>query len=291
MLALLAITYVATLILEWPFVAYCLRKSQGWVSKSLRANLLAQTVSYLGLIAWYALASYTTLYTDIRVVPSSRMQVPAGAVLYYIAAADGDVYRQEVPTGPAEKVYPLKSTSGDDTLFVRKSTVDPNRWDLFARQNRSDSEAGKDVVIKNVFSSAAASPWEQQGWDAPVFVDHWHGPALRLGTQVGSQWDFGAYFTAGLVGTPKSGGRPIRLLVETPFIEWQSCNVTQLPGDKVIFQLGQDQICLLDPQLRQVALLAHGRGPVVVLDDTPPAASQPRGGGGIGSLPGAPAER
>jgi hypothetical protein len=39
----------------------------------------------------------------------------------------------------------------------------------------------------------------------------------------------------------------------------------QLPGDLVLFQLGENQICVVDPNLKKVALLAHGRGPVAVI--------------------------
>lgn len=273
-LALLAITYLATLLLEWPFVIFLFEKSPYRLSRSFRANLMAQTVSYLGLVGWYALASSTALYTDIRVVPASQMQAPAGAVVYYIAATDGDVYRQQLPAGPAEKVYALKSTSRDDTLFVRRSTVDPDRWDLFARRDRTDSKPGKDVIIKESFA-ATAVPWWEDGEEDPWFPDHWaRGLVRRLGDAVDSRWKFEVYFSTGLLGTPRSPGKPIQLRVETLFAQWNPCNATQLPDDQVVFQLGQDQICMLDPQSRRMSLIAQGQGPVVAVNDRP-AASRP----------------
>ncbi len=62
-------------------------------------------------------------------------------------------------------------------------------------------------------------------------------------------------------------------------------NATHLPGDAVLFQLGRDQICVLDPVRRQVALLARGRGPTAVMAEAAPpsppasaaAAEPPRG--------------
>jgi hypothetical protein len=43
-------------------------------------------------------------------------------------------------------------------------------------------------------------------------------------------------------------------------------NTVQLPSDKALFQLGEDQICVFDPTTRQVALLWRGRGPVAVME-------------------------
>ena len=55
---------------------------------------------------------------------------------------------------------------------------------------------------------------------------------------------------------------------ETPFGAWTVRNAVQLPSNKLVFQLGHDQICAFDPQSRKVALLWHGRGPVPVIDKT-----------------------
>ncbi len=43
-------------------------------------------------------------------------------------------------------------------------------------------------------------------------------------------------------------------------------NAVQLPSDKALFQLGENQICVFDPATRQVALLWRGRGPVAVME-------------------------
>jgi hypothetical protein len=56
-----------------------------------------------------------------------------------------------------------------------------------------------------------------------------------------------------------------RVAYETPFGAWSVRNVVHLPSDKVLFQLGEDQICGFDPVKRQVALLWRGRGPVPVI--------------------------
>jgi hypothetical protein len=57
------------------------------------------------------------------------------------------------------------------------------------------------------------------------------------------------------------------LMMHTPFIHWSNSHATHLPGDWLVFQLGQDQICLLHADSRRVALIARGKHPVVVGSD------------------------
>ena len=55
--------------------------------------------------------------------------------------------------------------------------------------------------------------------------------------------------------------------METPFVYWPISHATHLAGDWLVFQLGQDQICLLHVDTRQMALIARGKDPVVVGSD------------------------
>ena len=57
----------------------------------------------------------------------------------------------------------------------------------------------------------------------------------------------------------------VRFSYETPFGAWTVRNAVHLPYDKVLFQLGDDQICAFDPVRRRVGLLWRGRGPVPVI--------------------------
>jgi len=101
------------------------------------------------------------------------------------------------------------------------------------------------------------------------------GRVPRLGEARDSPWEFRSGFWAGegmrgRRSAPEEG--ELRLALETPFCAWAVRNATHLPGDYVLFQLGWDQICVLDAPRRRVALLERGRGPVVVLvRDGPPA--------------------
>jgi len=51
--------------------------------------------------------------------------------------------------------------------------------------------------------------------------------------------------------------------IDTPFVQWLIRNGTHIAGDYGVFQLGKDQICILDPEKKRIALIARGFGPVV----------------------------
>jgi hypothetical protein len=68
----------------------------------------------------------------------------------------------------------------------------------------------------------------------------------------------------GLQAWNKKTNEKLNAALETPFVIWPSRNATVLPGDQVVYQLG-DQIVVLDLRTRRIGLVARGRGPVVIL--------------------------
>jgi hypothetical protein len=48
-------------------------------------------------------------------------------------------------------------------------------------------------------------------------------------------------------------------------VQWTIRNAVQIDGDRLVFQLGRDQICLLDPETQRIALIARGFGPLVAV--------------------------
>jgi hypothetical protein len=66
-----------------------------------------------------------------------------------------------------------------------------------------------------------------------------------------------------LDGANAKSDRKLGVAFETPFLRWSVRHPTQLPSGHVVFQLDGEQICILDPNERKIALLAKGRSPVV----------------------------
>ncbi len=126
------VTYVLTVILEYPFVAFAFRGRRWWLRKAILGSLLVQTVSYGLLVGWYWMASGTSLYTGVQVVEPSRMSLPQEVVVYFISAEDGDVYSGTLAEREWTRVAELASTHRNDRLLVWPSDGDPDSWDLMA---------------------------------------------------------------------------------------------------------------------------------------------------------------
>ena len=46
-------TYLLTIVLEWPFVAFCFFRADRWFHKSVVASLIVQSASYVVIFGWY----------------------------------------------------------------------------------------------------------------------------------------------------------------------------------------------------------------------------------------------
>jgi len=261
---LVVVTYSMTLVLEWPFIAWCFRGDEEWKPKSIKATLISQTASYVVIFGWYWIASGTTLYTQIHVVPLSEIIVPSSVRVYFISPSDGNVYEKTFSSEPAQKRWELHSISQRDRLFVKPNS-NSDGWDLMALLNGKDQrelKVGMQVVAAPDPRSLITNPpqYESTGMN--------FGEVAKLGAATQSPWQFWVGFWAaeGLQGENKDTKEKVRFSYETPFGMWYVRNGIQLPSDKVLFQLGRDQICVFDPTTRKVAYFAKGRGPVAVLE-------------------------
>jgi hypothetical protein len=278
---MVVLTYILTLIIEWPFVAWYFRGEIEWLKNSLLASLFIQSASYLILFGWYWMASGASIYTKTNVVAPADLSLPESVLVYFIASGDGNVYRRQLTGGDERMVYELQSTNINDRLIVRPNAIDASRWDLIARV---DAEERRDVQLINVLTNLpveAASDLSHiqlQNFPNSGGIDSteqykyegtWqnHGPVQSLASATNSPWTFWAGISSvhGLRASNQVTGESSLLSFDTPFGAWAIRNVVHLPSDKVLFQLGENQICAFDPAARRVALLWHGRGPVAVI--------------------------
>ena len=282
---MVVVTYGMTLLLEWPFIAWCFRGTPGWFRRSVRALLVTQSASYVLLFGWYWMASGTSLYTEMRIIAPAELALPESVLVYFISPKDGNVYRRQFAGEGQHKVYELHSNGLNDRLFVRRSATDSNRWDLVARLDTKDARDGRFVDVLTNMPVRAVPDWRSSHTDPPQYERTWFsfGEVQSLGSVTNDQWTFWAGFwpVEGLRASQKTTGERVRFSYETPFGAWTVRNATQLPSDKVLFQLGDDQICAFDPVSRRVALLWHGRGPVPVIggaavEPESPASASPR---------------
>ena len=239
--------------------SFVFRKLPNRFKKSLWGNLLVNSISYALLFGWYWSASGTGIYKNLNVVQPSQMTMPTNGVVFFISATNGDVYSLDLSTRRSDKVFALKTTDKDDRLLVKPAKFDANNWDIF--------EHSKSTLICSNLAAIAVECW----WDTNNTSDRgtWFnfGEAPRLGEAEKSDWTYrtGFWSAEGVHGINSKTGASIHFSLETPFVAWIARGATQLPGDYVVFQLGEDQICILETSTKKIALLSRGYGPVVIL--------------------------
>ncbi len=256
-------SYLTTIVLEWPFCLFAVGRKENRWKRSVLATLLAQTASYALLVPFYLSASGLTLYTKTVLDSTLSFAANRSAWIYFISIKDGDVYRIHPDASGKSKVLDTKFTNAD-TRLVAFRTNEGHDWDLWQIEGRVNETKRK--LLLTSFAATAADldtnflsgtyfemdfgrsadfrPETQRIWKA--HAGHWPIEGLRL-------WNL------------RTGER-FGIALETPFImDWSARNVTSLPGDQVVYQLGE-QIVLFDPSSRKLGLITKGRGPVVVFE-------------------------
>lgn len=262
---MIAAAYVVTLWLEWPFVAISIWGKGHDLRRSCVASLLVQSVSYVLLFGWFGMASVNSLLTDVTLVPAEQTPLPPSVRIYYIANEDGDVYAREPSAGRIEKVFDLDSTDLSDCLWFVESERTPGFQELVALQESGDFNDPKIVRTGVIVANANCPKGEYNRQRDPSYSS---GQAARLGDAKNSPWSFVAGFWSlqGLSGENSKTGEHLRCALEVPFVQWRVVHAILLPTDKVLFQLGRRQTCLLDPETRKLSVLCLGRGAVAVLE-------------------------
>jgi hypothetical protein len=191
-------------------------------------------------------------------------------LVYYIDSTDGNVYKRRLGSGNEEKIFDLHSANNSDRLFFRPNPDNAEHWDLAARLNTPDYNSPR--IVEVLTKLRVETPVDERAnRDKDYRYDgSWLGPGdvPKLGDAANSPWTFwtGFYAIEGIQASNKLTGESVGFGYETPFGEWWIYNAVHLPTDKVLFQLGNDQICAFDPATRRVSLLWRGRGPAAVIE-------------------------
>jgi hypothetical protein len=89
------------------------------------------------------------------------------------------------------------------------------------------------------------------------------GPVPSIASDTDWEYRTGFWAIEGISGENKKENLRFYFSLETPIESWLVQNATQIEGDYVVFQLGYDQICILHPQTKKIAMIARGKGPIV----------------------------
>ncbi len=271
-LLLVVLAYAITQLVEFPFVAFLFRGEAQWLRRSWRASLMVQSASYLLLAGWFWLVSGTSLLTGPAIVPAAALPLPDGVTVYYIAE-NGYVYTLDRHM-TARRIYDLNNARQSSSLAL--SASDSTGCSLLATR-LEDNQILQTDTVRDTFATRAV-PVRNNGGTQRVYGDdlatlRWwgrFGPAAKLGTAEQSRWEVSSgFWGAGLTGRQDGNRQTFEITMETPLGFWRVRNVTHLPEDKVLFQLGELQVCLYDIPSNRLTLLAHGYSPVAVMEITP----------------------
>ena len=271
-----AFAFAATLLVEWPFVALCLRKAPGWLSKSLIGNLAIHVCSYGVLALWYLGVSHISLITQLNPVPPSTITPDQPIRVAFIDAAAGHVYAIDLPGGSQQKLRDVASTNGQDRLVLQSNPE--GSWDLNVRFDTS-AMPDADIPLVNLLPGysrigvvkANQDRDQRKTWFNFGYLD-------RLPNVQTNEWRYqvGFWAAGGIAAERIATEKYEHFAFETPFGSWPIRNATQISENQVVFQLGDDQICILDRARKQIARVANGRGPVVVPQELNSGLGQPQ---------------
>lgn len=244
-----AFAFILTLLIEYPFFWFLLREQQQAVQKALTATIIIHGISYLLLFGWYGLNSQTSMLTQLDVVSAEQLQPSDKYVLYFITSDGKQVVRSDLEGKSKESIKNVSATDRDTRLCVGKN--EKGKFDLLVNSK----------VILSDFASLAPTP-EPPEWYTCAPNPFGVVPKLTQNTN----WEYrtGVWAAEGITGYHKQKNLSFGFALETPFAFWNVKNATHLAGDFVVFQLGDDQLCILQPQEKRIALIARGKEPVVV---------------------------
>lgn len=263
-LTFVVVAFVVTLLIEFAFFWFARGSREHRFRRTLTANLTVNGISYVLLFGWYWIASGTSMLTQLEVVSVDEIEIPEPYALYYLSYEGDHIIRMD-PTKPSSKEAISKVTAHhpNDRLFARPRK--DSGFDLFVYLDSDDRGAEMESRILEDFSEQAPVDWSIAEGHADKAEGSWFnfGPVPTIGPA--SNWFFftGFWSGEGIDGKNEKTGKKVQYSLELPFAAWHVRNATQIAGDYVVAQLGNDQICMIHPASKRIALIARGKGPIV----------------------------
>lgn len=254
--------FAITCALEFPFVLAALWKRSRGFGRIALACLLVHAVSYLLLTGLYRSASNVTLLTEFHLVPIQEMNTEGPYHLFFITADGKHVVESNLSGSFPRPVFSIPAADQPSRLSARPN--ERGRYDLYLLYHSSGPEPSYEMIQPDFacqaplnFRLSLYGEWDPKDAFWPdLFVPALEEPSL---------WEFhlGFWAVEGILATNRVTGATRSWGVETPMVQWLVTNAVQLDRDRLVFQLGRDQICLLEPETRRIALIARGFGPLV----------------------------
>lgn len=244
---------VLSILLEYPFVYAALARDAK--PRPMRACIVAQLATYLLLLipCWMA----SDVLNGIQLAPVQEISRNPDATVLYIAD-DGDIYRVKLDGSRPVKYRALGMSDGQGVLDADVDETGRVRLAVGERERVQLLDDAPELA-------AGLAPYLDRG-----------GSLVSLAGPAGSEWQVrtGASPWGGLVARNRRTDQIVRVAVSAPGLDWWSRRGRLLPGDQVVFELN-NHILLVDLETRRVAVVAIGRGPMVLMPQATTPTTQP----------------
>lgn len=258
------LAFLLTLVVESPFIWLSMRKRSHPIRSTVLGTLLVNAISYPLLAVLYLSSSSTSMLTQLEIAAPNTSDTPKDLRLYFLSPEGSQVLQTDLTgtTPVTVKTLPALPVEQKRHLYAQPTT--PRTFDLMLLTGpyREQKEEWQSQTLLANFSPDAGVEHEvAHDMTSPGPYPN-RGPASRMAPSTGADdsYQVGLYANEGI---RKLGSRPFHFALETPFAMWHVRHATQVSDDLVVFQLGEDQICLLRPYSGKITLLARGRSPVV----------------------------
>ena len=304
------VTFFLTMIIEFPFFLAALYGRKWLLPKAVAATIFVHCISYSLLFFFYSGEKSMNLVTDLEVVPVSAFEMEEEYDLYYISPDGKHVMRSNLTGNHTEVIATLDMDGVPDRLCACPRKVIEEITETRDSKQRKPIqrvcwESGfdlsvlvkvrgkgeKKLLLEN-FSPCAAVVLRNEEYQercdvatAASYVDTAMDFSYFRSFGNAGNWEFESDYWASLtVSSIKQGYEPysnytgekfvsiVNYIVHTPFVQWRIRSGSHIAGDYGVFNLGEDQICILDPAKKRIALIARGFGPVVA---KPPLEASP----------------
>ncbi len=272
------VTFVLTMIIEFPFFLVALYGRKWLVPKGVAATIFVHCISYSLLFFFYRGEDSINMVAELELVPASTFEMKEDYDLYYISPDGKHVLRSDLAGNDKEVIATLDMDGIPDRLCAcpRKVTeeIQDNKkhksvqricwesgFDLYVLMNINGKYETK-LLLEHFSPHSAIKLFGGEykgGWDIETWGD------FRNFMSFGDveKWEFNSDFWGWFSVRGIEQGRHARYRILTFFVQWPVRNGTHIAGDYAVFLLGKDQICILDPEKKRIALITRGFGPVV----------------------------
>ena len=295
---MVVLLWLATVLLEWPFVWFAMGKDLRRWGKALKISLILQSVSYVLLVGWYMLCGNHSLLT-CKIVSPEEIGIPDNVCIYYIAD-DDFIYKTHIGKDSPVKITQLPRKLRDDEisedyeafLVFLADEDEPTKANLMERIYTRRAFGRSDLIpVISRFEDTdrvLLTPFDKNQNLKYGDCNPWIG--RPFGKAIASNYrfkydDFFAEFGIALMKKREKDSTPrniypkeadangfswqdwqedrILFALGSPIAMWGIRNIIQFENDTILFEFKKSknhQICLFDYRTRRIALLTKGYG-------------------------------